>query len=255
MKCAAFLAVAIVGCAQAPRTAPSGTRAVGHGGMGPDHEFPVNTKGSVMACLSTTRNGVEVDVQMTKDGGLVCYHAQDLSELTDCVGLVNAYELEHFEGNCYYRIGEEKHGILLLEDVLRAAEENHTVVLDCKLFAAGDWNTYLDDLTAALVQLIMNEGAQCTVNIECQVTEFLDKVKAEESGAHIFYYALEFTSGLSTATTKGYDGITISSDLITAAQVQQAQDSGLQVALFGIDAGDEHAALGKGADILQLDEP
>ena len=208
-----------------------------------------------MECLATGRDGVEVDVQMTKDGELVCYHAQDLSELTDCNGLVNAFDLRHYEGNCQYKANGGEHNILLLEDVLLAMEENQTVVLDCKLFAAGDWGNYLDDYVSALSTLAMKGGAAGTINIECQVTEFLDRVKAEESGVHTFYYAQDFATGLATATANDYNGITISNHLITALQVKQAQDSGLQVALFGIDASEEAEALAKGADLLQLDEP
>ena len=255
MKWPLFLALLIVACSEAPRASPRGTRIVGHGGMGPDNAFPMNTKEAVMACLASGHDGVEVDVQMTKDGALVCYHAQDLSELTDHSGFVNAFDLEELEGNCHYKAGTGEHGILLLDEVLRSLEEDQTVVLDCKLYAAGEWDSYLDDYAAALTSLVMNEGGFNTVNVECQVTAFLDKVKAEESGALIFFYAQDFATGLATATSKGYNGITINDDLITSAEVKQAQDSALQVALFGMDSGDEPSVVSKGADLLQVDEP
>jgi glycerophosphoryl diester phosphodiesterase len=256
MKWTLLLALFIAGCAQAPRTAPYGTRTVGHGGMGPDHELPMNSKEAVKACLATGRNGVEVDVQMTSDGVLVCYHAQDLSELTNCSGLVNAHTWAEI-GSCSYSHGEHRLLVTPLDSVLRmfGRSGREVLTLDCKLFAAGDWSAFLDRFAMALSFNKTHFGRLPELNVECQVTEFLDRVKRSSLDKRVFLYATEFESGSSTALTKGYDGITISNDLISSAQIQQAQEGGLQVALFGIDAGDEGAALAKGADILQLDEP
>ncbi|MEO8068518.1 MAG: glycerophosphodiester phosphodiesterase family protein [Flavobacteriales bacterium] len=245
----------IASCAEAPHDLPNAVAAVGHGGMGPDHAFPMNTREAVMACLGTRRNGVEVDVQMTQDGALVCYHAQDLSELTDRTGLVNGFSLENLLTDCRYKEGSGKQTILPLEEVLHAAKENQTVVLDCKLFAAGDWESYLDEYADALAALIMNEAPDCTINIECQVTEFLDRVQSRNTGALIFYYAQDLEKGLAIATSEAYDGITINNDLITGQQIKEAHENDLQVAVFGLDAGDEAEAAAKGADLLQVDEP
>lgn len=245
----------LAACAEAPPGMPSGIPAVGHGGMGPDNVFPMNTREAVMACLGSRRNGVEVDVQMTQDGALVCYHAQDLGELTDRSGLVNAFTLEDLTANCHYKAGSGKHTMLALDEVLHAAGEKQTVVLDCKLFAAGEWESYLDEYADAIAALLINETPDCTINVECQVTEFLDRVQSRSTGALVFFYAKDFGTGLATATSEAYDGITIRNDLITGDQVKEAHENDLQVAVFGIDESDEAGASAKGVDLLQVDEP
>ncbi len=256
MKWALVLTLFATGCTVAPRTAPHGTRTVGHGGMGPDHVLPMNTVGAVRACLTGGRNGVEVDVQMTSDGILVCYHAQDLSELTNCTGLVNARTWAEIQ-TCAYSEDPARSLIVPLDSVLfmHGRSGREVLILDCKLFAHGDWQTYLDRFAMALSFNKTHFGSIPELNVECQVTEFLDRVKPSSLDKRIFLYATEPESGSATAMDKGYDGITISNNLITAAQVDRAQNAGLQVALFGINADDEHAAFAKGADLLQLDEP
>ena len=256
MKRTLLLTLFAIGCAVAPRTPPHGTRTVGHGGMGPDHDMPMNTLRAVSAGLASGRNGVEVDVQMTSDGILVCYHAKDLSELTNCTGLVNAHTWAEIEP-CAYSEGERRSLVSPLDSVLFMVGKSgrEVLILDCKLFAHGDWQAYLDRFAMALSFNKTHFGRIPELNVECQVTEFLDRVKRSSLDKRVFLYATEPESGSATAMAKGYDGITISNDLITAAQVEQAQDVGLQVALFGIDADDEPAALAKGADLLQLDEP
>ena len=256
MKWLLFIALVIAGCAEAPRTAPQGTRIVGHGGMGPDHEFPMNTLEAAEACMASGADGVELDVQLSADGVLVCYHAQDLSELTNCSGLVHTHYWHPALFECSYGDASGNFRLTALESISNILDGTATLVLDCKLFTAGkDWTGYLQDFSQSLHDHVAKLDVPTTVHVECQVTEFLDLFKAGDSPFLTFYYATAFEDGLRTAVAHGYDGITIHSDLISSAQVKQAQDSGLQVALFGIDGNEEADAMAKGADLLQLDDP
>src|SRR5690554_7622221 len=42
--------------------------AIGHGGMGIGHSYPMNSFEGILNSLSIGADGVEIDIQMTKDG-------------------------------------------------------------------------------------------------------------------------------------------------------------------------------------------
>lgn len=230
-----------------------GSILVGHGGSGPDAPYPMNTKEAVWAAMEAGANGVELDVQLSADGILVCYHDELLETLTDCNGLVNAqYWIPALE-RCTYQMADGRFPLMALESATNNMDSAATIILDCKLFAAGkDWASYLDDFASSLHDHVAKLDVPKNMIIECQVTEFLDRFPSEGPFSR-FYYAKDFENGLATALAKSYDGITISADLISAEQVSRAQARGLRVAVFGVNTAPDAAHLG--ADILEVDRP
>lgn len=247
------LALMLFACSGAPRPAPHGSIVVGHGSSGPEAPYPMNTRESAQAAMEADVNGIELDVQLSADGILVCYHDELLETLTNCTGLVNGQFWIPTLERCTYRTDDGRFTLMALESVTNNMDSTATVILDCKLFAAGkDWTAYLDDFAGSLMDHAAKLDVPKSMIIECQVTEFLDRFPIDGSFS-TFYYAKDFDDGLATATAHSYDGITISADLITADQVARAQARGLRVAVFGIDKVEDAAHLG--ADILEVDDP
>ena len=247
------LVLVLFACSSAPRPAPHGSIVVGHGGSGPGAPYPMNTKDAVEAAMKPGVNGVELDVQLSADGILVCYHDELLETLTNCTGVVNGQSWIPALERCTYRTADGRFPLMALESVTNNMDSTATVILDCKLFAAGkDWSNYLDDFAGSLMDHAAKLDVPKSMIIECQVAEFLDRFPIDGPFS-TFYYAKAFDDGLATATAKSYDGITISADLITADQVAWAQEHGLRVAVFGIDKAEDAAHLG--ADILEVDDP
>ncbi len=54
-------------------------------------EFPGNSLSAITEALSSTVDGVEVDVRMSKDGVLFLYHGDTLEEYTDHQGIPEHY--------------------------------------------------------------------------------------------------------------------------------------------------------------------
>lgn len=213
----------------------------------------MNTMAAVEQAMAAGADGVELDVQLSADGILVCYHDEFLESLTGCTGLVNANRWAPELERCTYRDVEVGIHIMALETATNNMDSAATVILDCKLFAAGkDWAGYLDDFAGSLTDHTAKLNVPKRMIIECQVTEFLDRFPSEGPFSR-FYYAKDFESGLATALAKSYDGITISADLISAEQVSRAQARGLRVAVFGVNTAPDAAHLG--ADILEVDRP
>jgi len=61
---------------------------LGHGGMGIEHTYPMNSFESILNCLSIGADGTELDVQKTKDSVLVAFHDESLENSTDISGRI-----------------------------------------------------------------------------------------------------------------------------------------------------------------------
>mgnify|MGYP003394007122 CR=1 FL=1 len=263
MKWIVALAVLLSGCA-IPESAKQ-TLVFGHGGMGADNEWPMDSEHSIDQCLALGADGVELDVHMTPDSVLVAYHDEDLSTRTSCSGRVNAKRWEELASCSYGEVEFTKNGetflgitrLVSLDPILVGTPGSATArfTLACKLFAVGEWDAYLNAYVTALDSLVQRHHLQGRVNVECMDAGFLVRVKNAVPGAAVFYYAIDAEAGIALAHEHGFAGITIDHKLITAEQVKTARTSGLKVALFGTGGDWSHRqALALGAEMIQTDD-
>ena len=253
---ALILVLALCGCSQPD---PTGVRIIGHGGMGNDATFPMNSREALLGGLALGIDGVEFDVQLTADTVLVAYHDQDLSTLTVCTGLINSKIWAEL-ANCPNTAGGDiPYPIVRLDSVLIQAALDYPFTdftLDCKLFAAGDWWSYLHAFTSAVINLNEEPALHGRFVVECQVDDFLGLMRNEQPGIPLFLYATDLPGDVDRAFRLGCAGITMNNAKISEAEVQHAHKAGLQVALFGVGSSWGHNdALAKRPDRLQTDAP
>jgi len=250
-----FLPLLLSACAAQDR---GDVKIIGHGGSGLEGEHPMNSRMALITGLELGMDGVELDVQLTADSVLVAYHAEDLRELTDCIGKINAHTWEELR-SCPHTKTLEPYPIVRLDSILSEAAARFPqadFTLDCKLFAAGEWWPYLETFSGALAKLAEQPELKGRLLVECQVVDFLRLVKNKSSSVPVFLYVTAFEGGIDTAATRGFDGITIDNKLITAEQVAEARKRGLAVTIFGVGGALGHSdALGKNPDRLQTDAP
>lgn len=234
-------------------------RIIGHGGLGEGAVLPMNSAAALRGGLEAGLDGVELDVQMSADRVLVAYHAQELDELTDCHGLVNAHDRAALRTCAVAGADGSKHGLARLDSLLPAlarAFPQADFTLDAKLFAAGDWWAYLETFSRALADLHALPELRGRLVVECQVTDFLDLVARDAPEMPLYLYATDAEQAIQLAVDKGYSGLTIRYDRITAAELHGARERGLRITLFGADGWWSHRnALHAEPDRLQSDAP
>ncbi len=245
----------LIACAAPDR---GDVRIIGHGGSGTEGEHPMNSRMAVLSGLEFGLDGVELDVQLTSDTVLVAYHPEDLDELTNCTGKINAFTWDALR-SCPNTSSLEPYPILRLDSLLAEAATRFPkadFTLDCKLFAAGEWWPYLETFSSALAQLEERTGLNGRLLVECQVVDFLRLVRNKNKDIPVFLYATSFEAGMDTAATRGFTGITIDNKLISAEQVMEARKRGLAVSVFGVGGALGHDdALSKHPDRVQTDAP
>jgi glycerophosphoryl diester phosphodiesterase len=238
---------------------PCSTLIIGHSGMGVDHALVPNGHASIMEALALGVDGVELDVQLTADSVLVAFHDQDLAASTTCSGIVNALTWAQLKDCTTTRPGNSDVAIarvdsLLLEAATRFPEASFT--LDCKLFAQGDWWSYLQAYTDALTALEAHPALTGKLLVECQVDPFLLLLQSKTGTTPLFRYDDDADLATQRAVASHYAGITVHHQRISEEQVAFAQGLGLDVALFGTGGRMSHwLALRKRPDRLQTDDP
>lgn len=236
----------------------SGTRIIGHGGLGAESAYPMNSRESLLGALAIGVDGIEMDVQLTRDSVLVAYHPADLSELTACAGKINGMTWLELKACAVLKEGKPypivRADSLLLEAAVLQPSADFT--LDCKLFAAGDWWDYLHAVTDAVLALDGLPELQGRILVDCQTEDFLRLLAEERPGFPAYLYATTMEGSVEKAQRLGCAGITIDHALASASDVQGARAAGLRVTLFGTSGDWSHRrALRKHPDRLQTDAP
>lgn len=230
---------------------------VGHAGMGSDDDRMPNSSEAVLSAMDLGLHGVELDVQMTSDGVLVVYHDKALGTSTNCTGIVNLMpwqDLQECEPKAPGAAGLERLDSLLMRAATHAPDVDFT--LDCKLFAAGDWWSYLETFTDALLRLEEIPVLKGRLLVECQVDPFLQLLGTKKSRMPRFRYTRNADETIPLAKKYGYNGITVHYARITTEQVALAKSVGLEVTMFGAGNRWSHwRALRKEPDRLQSDAP
>lgn len=232
---------------------------LGHGGMGINSSFPLNSAEGINKCLDLGLDGSEIDVQMTADSVLVAFHDVDLSEKTQLEGRIHGStwaELQNAEytgsirGNC---------GLVSLNDLFMGIEHppNFHFTFDCKLHRVDvEEVDYHRQFAKALKHLIHAHQLGEKIAIESQNVSFLQDCARELPLCELYYYPASFTEGFETARVHGFHGITMNSDQVSADEIDQIHSAGLKIALWNVKSGgDNWKAINKRPDFIQSDDP
>lgn len=218
----------------------------------------MNSAAAILGGLELGIDGVELDVQMTADSVLVAFHNEDLRDVTDCEGKINGYRWEEL-APCANTTAAILHPLVRLDSLLpdlAVRFPNTDFTLDIKLFAQGDWWSYLHAFRDALIVLEAEPSLKGRLILECQVDDFLRTMHEAAPEIPLFLYAKDLPADIERAVGLGCAGITANNSKINEAQVDHAHKAGLQVAIFGVGGNWGHAdALGKKPDRLQTDAP
>lgn len=227
---------------------------IGHGGMGNKSLIPMNTKESIFKAISYRPYGVEMDIQVTKDGVPMLFHDELLEHSTKGVkGKISNVEYKDLKNNKYKSLQGEY--IRTLEEII--IETNNLLsiyVLDCKPYSDVPSSTYATSFAYDIYKVINNLGVKDKVFIECQDIYLIKAFQNIDKSLKLFIYTNEFDKSFTIAKEYGLYGITIDMDLISKEQIKKAHDSGIRVSLFDVDTDHRnHTAMKLSPDFIQTD--
>lgn len=231
--------------------------ALGHGGMGLDHTYPMNSLESVLKCLHLGMDGIEVDVQMTKDSVLIAFHDADLANRTNLTGLVNEYNWSDLAEGIYTETPFLNYKILSLEQMFSEIENLHAYhfSLDVKIYPEKDLDRYMNTYISKLIHLIEDFDLAGNIYIESQQPEFLARLKARKPAYKLFFYPASFEAGLETAMEMDLYGISIANEKVSKEQIKTAHDQQIRMMVWELRSlASNKDAIRKNPDIIQTDK-
>jgi glycerophosphoryl diester phosphodiesterase len=126
-----IIGITFFSCSKNP---PNNVRIFGHAGMGLSMQNSIyhdNTIEAVELCLSIPgSDGVEIDIQMDKEGCLWLYHDDFLNRITSENGCVNDKSTQELEKAKYTTLKDEK--LVKLKDIIPLIGTNQKLFLDLK---------------------------------------------------------------------------------------------------------------------------
>lgn len=230
---------------------------MGHGGMGIGKSYPMNTRESILQCLSFDMDGTEMDVQMTKDLVLVAFHDEDLNTKTNFTGKINDYTWEELKEARFDVSPNLSFEILRLTDLFSMTEtDGKRFAFDLKLYPSDNNPTYEADYTNQLLDLISNYNLESRCIIESSNAAMLNAIRLLNPVPELYYYpGTTFETGMEVVLANSFNGITISHKELSKEKVKQAHNAGVKIATWNTHSKKENKlAVSYHPDIIETDE-
>lgn len=219
---------------------------IGHGGMGflsSNVNLPSNTfEGIQKAVEGYQATGVEVDVQLSRDGALVLYHDSRLQTLTDCVGCVYQYDVEELE-DCRYVAGfntqhfNEQYLVQLTAVIehFKDRQPRPYVFLDLKTSPdcphTFDNSSFLDTFANSLQELFSLYECQDWVIVESADFSFLKKIQNTTPDVKLSFFTVMDETAIELAAENDFFGLSANFGNASRQTIRQAHEQGLMVTL------------------------
>ncbi len=229
---------------------------LGHGGLGIDQTYPMNSFESILNCLSLGADGTELDVQMTKDSVLVAFHQEFLENSTNTSGRIFNKTWDEIKNATYKHPLYTNYKLISLDELFTNIENptKYLFFFDCKNFNPSTSSSYLNTFNNALINIIDKHNLVNSVYIEFKREDLIESLRIKRPDLRIFIYS---NSGLPLQLVNEFQlqGIAISVDKISKDEVVKAHNNGTMIAVFNAHSKSRNIeAIEKNVDFIQSDK-
>lgn len=226
------------------------TYILGH--RGASGEAPENTKAAFDKALQQGADGVELDVQMTKDGHAVVIHDEKVNRTTDGSGYIKNKSLEEIrslDSGSYYHSSYKGEKILSLEESLKILEKAKLINIELKGGGKG--------LEEEVIKLIRKMGFERQVLLSSfnhysmkKISELAPELKTGVLHVAGLYEPWEYAKNIGASTLNTYY------KAARKEMVKRIQRENMQVVVYTVNKEkDIRKMLNLGVDVLITDYP
>ncbi len=205
---------------------------LGHRGMSQGSEYPGNSIEAIETALNFGADGVEIDVQITRDNILVIFHDKELSKKTNYQGKLRDYFWSEID-SCIYNNSVDKNIYVSTVDSLftRIIKcQDYYFSFDCKFTPNDDESktNYYQGFVHAIKQVIDKHNMQNRVLIEAGSFQFHQLLIQNEVQALQFITGKDMDNGIIIAEELDLYGIGIGSK-VSRKDIKKAHEKGFRV--------------------------
>lgn len=239
---------------------------IGHGGMGfesPENSLPHNSVGSITKAIEGhSIDGVEIDIQMTKDSVLFMYHDQLLETMTNCNSCVSEYDSVQLN-DCQFRSAftlnsfTNEELVMPLEFIIERFSKRTIkpdIFLDTRTTTACLPQYKLASIARSLSNLISKYEAQDWIKIESSNLNFLSICKNLNPDLKLHWETMINEQNINIAISNNFDGFTIINSSVSSDDIDLVHQSNLHVSVFGAKIRENMIdAINKNPDYIYTD--
>lgn len=222
---------------------------IGHGGAGFQsafNELPENSMSSIERAIEIyNAEGVEIDVQLTKDGKIVAYHDDKLETSTDGFGYIYNNTLNELKSvrynNEFYASLFIKESITSLDEVLsyfssrRIKPQLHldlrTWLFDSEKYTEDE---FLKLYVEKIIEVVTKYNYQSKTYIGSSSRKALKYSFEIDSSIRLMYETENISEELNYLKANNIYGIIAYNDRISKGAIQLAQRNNIRVLLFNV---------------------
>ena len=223
------------------------TKFINYAHRGVSEYYPENTMMAFGKALEMGANGIETDVQRTKDGKLVLFHDNTLERVTGESGSIQDYTYEELQ-NFRVKKGEWQDTIPLFEDFLRAfSDKELSFAIELKV----------DGIEQEVADLLYQYGVDHKTIVTSFGLDRLRAIKAYKPYLHIGYLTKTVDDELvKTLQEIGVDELCPRANAVTMDDVNKWHRLGFNVRAWGVANEDlMKASYGAGVDGMTVNFP
>ncbi|WP_107839133.1 glycerophosphodiester phosphodiesterase [Metasolibacillus meyeri] len=225
---------------------------------GASGQFPENTMRAFEEALQSGVNGIELDVQLTKDGEVIIIHDEKIDRTTNGQGFVKNFtlaELETFDAGGWFSSKFEGERLVTLDKVLAwmQKEGNH---LRLNIELKNDQIQYVG-LEDKVLALINKYDLQERIIISSFNPFSLQRVRMQNANIEIGYLIFGMPdNALWIAKEIGANAIHCEAPYALSAYGEAAKKAGYPLRIYTVNAEDEYKQLVKvGVEVVMTDFP
>lgn len=217
---------------------------------------PENTLPSFQKAISLNADGVELDVQLTKDGEMVVLHDEEINRTSDHRGYVKDFTLAELK-KMNFNNGKEEYGFVEIPTLREVFEviKPSTLTIDIEI-KTGIF--FYPGIEKKVVDLVHEFGLEDRVNYSSFNHYSCAKIRELEPNAYVgFLYQDILFDFPAYAKAHGADSINPGIYHLQMPEVvKEAHDLGLEVLVWTVDE-EEHirGCIALGVDVIITNKP
>ena len=227
---------------------------IGHSGMGLYGDYPMNSFESMMQALFMGADGLEMDLQMTRDSVLILFHDEELSNRTNGSGKLQEHTWDEIKNLSYDDVAFGRYDIIRLDFFLEncAPYSNKLFYFDIK--PNGDTQQHLYSLNNKLSALITQFQLEDNCILMFQNDSQLVHMLSLRRDLKIYSYS-DFETAKRNILTYNLAGWIATKNDIDELKIAAIHEIGASVATFSTFNRKDHIEMiEKGVDVIQTDD-
>lgn len=228
---------------------------IGHGGMGVTSTYPMNSLESFLKAMHHKADGVEIDVQMTKDGELIAFHDEFLEHRSTGKGKIEDQSWETIQNLRYTNYPYLSYKIRKLDEVLsQLSKWQPIIILDIKSIYDYDEHKYLL-FKNNLSELIIEYQPYIQFIVESKDALWLSQMKEDFPELLTLLYGYDFYIAQDEAVEFELDGIALDFKEYKSIDLEDLESSPLLLSAFNVHLkSDNRRALERSIDYIQTEQ-